>query len=195
MKTCPFCAEEIQDAAVVCKHCGRELTASSSAARPAMPSLPTARIPGARVFAKTCHLLALGWTAFCIVSVMVGMAAASNSLGGELSGAAAIGVGIGLGFWAFVWFVPVVGLEIVVLTATVTANQCLRTTARASVNGSGPSCSAPRRISYCCSQSSRASAAARHRARPRGAATTPRGAANLRSSASRWINSLSCAMG
>jgi hypothetical protein len=32
MKTCPFCAEQIQDAAIVCKHCNRELLAAQGAA-------------------------------------------------------------------------------------------------------------------------------------------------------------------
>ena len=59
-KLCPFCAEEIQDAAIVCKHCGRELVS------PANPVTVT-RASRGRVFGFA-GAAALAFGVFCPIA-------------------------------------------------------------------------------------------------------------------------------
>jgi hypothetical protein len=115
-RRCPSCAEHIQAAAIKCRFCGSTLDPFATASVWDPDSIGTIvihnaprRLSGGRVVVKTCHLLAIAWTVLCIVGV--------------LAGVVNVGVSTGLAFWAFAWFVPVVGLEVVVLAVSASSRQ------------------------------------------------------------------------
>lgn len=59
MKKCPFCAEEIQDEAKVCKHCGRDIVAGASQVQIVEPKRKTS--PLAFGCLGLIVLLGMGW--------------------------------------------------------------------------------------------------------------------------------------
>lgn len=57
MKKCPFCAEDIQDEATICKHCGRDLTT---------PQPPRKKVSAGRTAAIAAGFLVLAFISSAI---------------------------------------------------------------------------------------------------------------------------------
>jgi hypothetical protein len=74
MKKCPYCAEEIQDEAIVCKHCGRDLLAVG--APPPAPTTirNTVKVRQADWISTTakwgCAIILLVITGACLIGLL-----------------------------------------------------------------------------------------------------------------------------
>ena len=110
-KSCPFCGEQIMEAAIKCKHCGEMLSQGTSCEQ----------AKGTSNARKVCKWIIIIWSAFCLVGVVVGIGNVGKELNEGMNefeqAGASLGIGCGLAIWIIVWAVIALPTLIIWLVA------------------------------------------------------------------------------
>jgi hypothetical protein len=123
---CTKCGSPNYDNAEVCKSCASPFARANKADAS----------PSDNAFGKLCKWGIVLWTLFCLFGVFSGMANVAEQNKGNIGTATAIGATIGLGIWAFAWFVPTTGAAVLYLPfwsqagggTSISASDCLGST-------------------------------------------------------------------